>query len=143
MALHRYLGWTGLRRRNSVGSDKGMAEVIFVCWATKRFCTVTKQKSQRSILIIWGDAVLTALAFVISLPLTLPSGTFLRGHCPHCQRRGLCGVLCNADPALTGDTRPFFLSECDYCHHQFWRFQGKDQTIIHITPTDQRYTRAT
>jgi hypothetical protein len=67
--------------------------------------------------------------------------TLHRGVCPHCQRRGLRGALCSPDPTLTGDPRRFFFSECNCCHHQFWRFD--DHTTIHIAPTDTRYTRAT
>src|SRR5215472_13610175 len=83
----------------------------------------------------------SVIAVIITFPLVLLLNA-VRQRCPNCQRRGLRSGLCTADPALTGDARPFFLSECDYCHHQFWELQSGDRKLIHIPPTDQRYTRA-
>ena len=102
---------------------------------------MTRQPPQRSILTKLLYAPFAVFGFIIGFPLKLLFSTVLRGRCPHCQRRGLRGALCGPDSTLTGDARPFFFSECDYCHHQFLKLGTDNQTVIHITPTDPRYTR--
>jgi hypothetical protein len=99
---------------------------------------MTQQKPKRSILNMLFHAPFAALSIVVSFPITLLFATVLRGRCPNCQRRGLRGVLCCPEPAVTGDDRSFFLSDCDYCHHQFWKFE-QEEAVIHIPPTDPRY----
>jgi hypothetical protein len=103
---------------------------------------MTNQRPQRSILMRVLYAPFAAFGFIIGFPLTLLFATVLRGRCPHCQRKGLRGALCGPDPALTGDTQPFFFSECDYCHHQFWQSRGQT-AVHHIAPTDAHYIRVT
>jgi len=85
-----------------------------------------------------------ALLCLVALPLFLLwMGLFHRGLCPNCQRKGLHGKLCRSDPEFHGDDREVFFSECDYCHHQFRQFRTGDESVIHITPEDERYIRTT
>jgi len=72
-------------------------------------------------------------AFIIAAPITVLGHTIFRGRCHHCHRRGLSGVR------VQGDSRPYFWSECDYCHHQFHTFD--DRSFVHIPPEDSRYLR--
>jgi hypothetical protein len=100
-----------------------------------------KPKDKRSIWKKLALAPFEILAIIVALPVTLLFSTVLRGRCPNCHRRGLQGALCRPDQALTGDPRSFFLSVCDYCHHQFWSFEDASRTVVHITPEDHRYIR--
>jgi hypothetical protein len=80
----------------------------------------------------------TVLVVVAAVPMFILSQTVLRGRCQHCGRRGLRGVRLAGDTTLhPGDNRPFHFSECDYCKHQFHRFD--DRSRIHIPPEDPRY----
>jgi hypothetical protein len=80
----------------------------------------------------------SVLVTLLAIPMTILSETILRGRCPHCQRRGLRGGRVLGDATLHGgDSRNFFWSECDHCHHQFHRFD--DGTSVHIPPDDSRY----
>jgi len=78
---------------------------------------------------------LNLFAFIIVAPITILGHTVFRGRCHHCHRRGLTGAR------VGGDGRPYFWSECGYCHHQFHTLD--DRSFIHITPGDSRYVRVT
>ncbi|MGD0059955.1 MAG: hypothetical protein ABSD58_11105 [Verrucomicrobiia bacterium] len=78
---------------------------------------------------------------IVCIPITLVVSKVIRKRCPHCQRKGLHWKRVGPEPALTGDTRPFGAGMCDYCHHQFWKVDGR--AMVHITPADPRYIQDT
>lgn len=88
------------------------------------------------------DAPSNFFGSIVGLSFGLLHMTVLRRRCPHCGRRGVRGVRCSPNAALTDDRRGFYFRECDCCHHQFWHFLGEAKDVVHIAPSDPRYIKA-